>query len=79
MENEILSIETAQKLARTNKAIYNLEKSIISIDEKLKNNREPFEVIDGKLIYLNDYQVCRLKAIRMKCKEILKILRGEDK
>lgn len=26
--------------------------------------------------YLNDYQVVRLKAIRMKCKEIIKLLTG---
>jgi hypothetical protein len=48
--------------------------SIKSINEKLENNKEPFEVVDGKIIYLNDYQVVRLKAIRMKCKEILRML-----
>jgi hypothetical protein len=52
--------------------------SIKSINEKLENNKEPFEVVDGKIIYLNDYQVVRLKAIRMKCKEILRML-GEEK
>jgi predicted transcriptional regulator len=48
--------------------------SIKSINEKLENNKELFEVVDGKIIYLNDYQVVRLKAIRMKCKEILRML-----
>lgn len=48
--------------------------SIKSINEKLENNKEPFEVVDGKIICLNDYQVVRLKAIRMKCKEILRML-----
>lgn len=49
-------------------------KSIKSINEKLENNKEPFEVVDGRIVYLNDYQVVRLKAIRMKCKEILRML-----
>ena len=51
--------------------------SIISIDKKLENNKEPFEVIDGRIQCLNNYQICRLKAIRMKCKEILRIIGGE--
>lgn len=62
--------------SRCEKASENCKKSIEAINEKLKNNREPFEVVDGKIIYLNDYQVARLKAIRMKCKELLNILDG---
>lgn len=66
--------------SRVEKAVNNCEKSIESINKKLENNKEPFEVVDGKIIYLNDYQVCRLKAIRMKCKELLNILQnGSDK
>ena len=52
----------------------NLENSIKSINEKLKNNKEPFEVIDGRIQYINDYRVVRLKAFRTKCKELLEIL-----
>lgn len=58
--------------------VNNCEKSIESINKKLENNKEPYEVIDGKLIYLNEYQVVRLKAIRMKCKELLNILGGDE-
>ena len=50
---------------RIDKAINNLEKSIESINKKL---------IDQNM---NDYQIVRLKAIRMKSKEILEILKGE--
>ena len=59
----------------------NLENSIKSINEKLKNNKEPFEVIDGKIQYINDYRVVRLKAFRTKCKELLEILdkAGDEK
>lgn len=63
--------------SRCEKAIENCKKSIQSINEKLKNNKEPFEVVNGKIIYLNDYQVCRLKAIKMKSKELLNILEGD--
>ena len=56
----------------------NLENSIKSINEKLKNNKEPFEVIDGKIQYINDYRVVRLKAFRTKCKELLEILDKEN-
>lgn len=44
-----------------------LEKSIESINQKLH----------GRIINMNDYQIVRLKAIRMKCKEILKMLKEE--
>ena len=57
----------------------NLENSIKSINEKLKNNKEPFEVINGKIQYINDYRVVRLKAFRTKCKELLEILDKENK
>lgn len=56
----------------------NLKGSIKSITEKLLNNKEPFKIENGTLIYLNDYQVCRLKAIRMKCKELLRIIEGDN-
>lgn len=56
----------------------NLENSIKSINEKLKNNKEPFEVIDGRIQYINDYRVVRLKAFRTKCKELLEILDKVD-
>lgn len=52
----------------------NLENSIKSVNEKLKSNKEPFEVIDGRIQYINDYRVVRLKAFRTKCKELLEIL-----
>ena len=68
-----------RKEYNNSKAIENCKKSIESINEKLKNNKEPFEVVDGKIICLNDYQVCRLKAIRMKSKELLNILEKENK
>ncbi len=48
--------------------------SIKSINEKLENNKEHLIVIDGKIMCLNDYQIARLKAIRMKCKELLRML-----
>ncbi len=63
---------------RIDKAIENCKKSVESINQKLENNKEPFEVVDGKIICLNDYQVCRLKAIRMKCKELLEILGDKE-
>ncbi len=56
----------------------NLENSIKSINEKLKNNKEPFEIIDGRIQYINDYRVVRLKAFRTKCKELLEILDKEN-
>lgn len=78
-DKETLSDMVDDYKSRVEKAVNNCNKSIKSINEKLENNKEPFEVIDGTLIYLNDYQVCRLKAIRMKCKELLNILQnGSD-
>lgn len=78
-DKETLSDMVDDYKSRVEKAVNNCEKSIESINKKLENNKEPFEVVDGKIIYLNDYQVCRLKAIRMKCKELLNILQnGSD-
>ena len=37
-------------------------------DKKIK-------VKDNMVVNMNDYQIVRLKAIRMKCKEILKMLK----
>lgn len=78
-DKETLSDMVDDYKSRVEKAVNNCEKSIESINKKLEDNKEPFEVVDGKIIYLNDYQVCRLKAIRMKCKELLNILQnGSD-
>ena len=76
---KIKAIEHEDYKSKVEKAINNCKKSIEAINTKLENNKEPFEVVDGKIIYLNDYQVARLKAIRMKCKELLNILQnGSD-
>lgn len=71
-----LQQENEDYKSKVEKAINNCKKSIEAINTKLENNKEPFEVVDGKIIYLNDYQVARLKAIRMKCKELLNILQN---
>lgn len=78
-DKETLSDMVDDYKSRVEKTVNNCEKSIESINKKLENNKEPFEVVDGKIIYLNDYQVCRLKAIRMKCKELLNILQKGSK
>ena len=75
---KIKAIEHEDYKSKVEKAINNCKKSIEAINTKLENNKEPFEVVDGKIIYLNDYQVARLKAIRMKCKELLNILQNGD-
>lgn len=54
-------------LTKIEKIEKHLEKSIESINQKLH----------GRIINMNDYQIVRLKAIRMKCKEILKMLKEE--
>lgn len=54
-------------LTKIEKIEKHLEKSIESINQKLH----------GRIINMNDYQIVRLKAIRMKCKEILEMLKGE--
>ena len=56
-----------------NKMKTNLDSSINAINKKLSNNK--FRIENGKAIYpINDYCVIRLKGIRTKCKELLKIL-----
>lgn len=55
-------------LTKIDKVVRKLENSIESIDKKIK-------VKDGMAVNMNDYQIVRLKAIRMKCKEILKMLK----
>ena len=57
-------------LTKIEKIEKHLEKSIESINQKLL-------VENGRIINMNDYQIVRLKAIRMKCKEILKMLKEE--
>ncbi len=71
---EFIQKENQQLKKQKDDVVECCKNSIKSINEKLENNKEPFEVVDGKIIYLNDYQVVRLKAIRMKCKEILRML-----
>ena len=55
-------------LTKIDNVVRKLENSIESIDKKIK-------VKDGMVVNMNDYQIVRLKAIRMKCKEILKMLK----
>lgn len=55
-------------LTKIDKVVRKLENSIESIDKKIK-------VKDGMVVNMNDYQIVRLKAIRMKCKEILGMLK----
>ena len=51
----------------------NLQKSIDSINNKLSDKKIRFE--NGILVNpIKDYRLVRLKAIRMKCKELLQIL-----
>ena len=63
-----------QKLKRVLDEIRdNLQKSIDSINDKLSDKE--IRVENGIIVNpINDYRVVRLKAIRMKCKELLKIL-----
>lgn len=75
---ENLQIEKEDYKSRCDKIENNCKKSIEAINKKLESNKEPYEVIDGKLIYLNEYQEVTLKAIRMKCKELLNILGDEE-
>ena len=55
-------------LTKIDSMVRKLENSIESIDKKIK-------VKDDMVVNMNDYQIVRLKAIRMKCKEILKMLK----
>ena len=57
-------------LTKIDNVVRKLENSIESIDKKIK-------VKDGIVVNMNDYQIVRLKAIRMKCKEILDMLKEE--
>lgn len=57
-------------LTKIDNVVRKLENSIESIDKKIK-------VKDGMIVNMNDYQIVRLKAIRMKCKEILDMLKEE--
>ena len=57
-------------LTKIDNVVSKLENSIESIDKKIK-------VEDGMVVNMNDYQIVRLKAIRMKCKEILDMLKEE--
>ena len=57
-------------LTKIDNVVRKLENSIDSIDKKIK-------VKDGIVVNMNDYQIVRLKAIRMKCKEILDMLKEE--
>ena len=67
-------IEELQK--RIDKAKNNLEKSIESINNKFADKE--IKVANGRIAnQINYYRIARLKAIRMKCKEILDILKGE--
>lgn len=72
-----LEQENQQLKDRINKATNNLECSIKSINDKLSDKE--IRVVDGKVINpINDYRIVRLKGIRTKCKEILRILKGEE-
>lgn len=59
------------------KAIENCKKSIESINQKLQDDKT-IKVVDGKVANMNEYQIIRLKAIRMKCKELLAILGDKE-
>ena len=64
-------------ILRINKAKNNLEKSIESINNKLADKE--LRVVNDRIEYLtNECRIARLKAIRMKCKEILDILGGKE-
>ena len=62
---------------RIDKAIENCKKSIESINQKLQDDKT-IKVVDGKVANMNEYQIIRLKAIRMKCKELLAILGDKE-
>lgn len=63
-------------LTKIDNVVRKLESSIESIDKKLLDDKK-IKVKDGRVVNMNDYQIVRLKAIRMKCKEILKMLKEE--
>ena len=73
IENQEKIIRDLQE--RNAKAIENIEGSIKSINDKLGDKE--IRVENGRIVNpINDYRVVRLKGIRTKCKEILKILKG---
>lgn len=63
-------------LTKIDNVVSKLENSIESIDKKLLDDKK-IKVKDGIVVNMNDYQIVRLKAIRMKCKEILDMLKEE--
>ena len=63
-------------LTKIDNVVRKLENSIESIDKKLLDDKR-IKVKDGIVVNMNDYQIVRLKAIRMKCKEILDMLKEE--
>ena len=63
-------------LTKIDSMVRKLENSIESIDKKLLDDKK-IKVKDGIVVNMNDYQIVRLKAIRMKCKEILDMLKEE--
>lgn len=63
-------------LTKIDNVIRKLENSIESINKKLLDDKK-IKVEDGRVVNMNDYQIVRLKAIRMKCKEILDMLKEE--
>lgn len=63
-------------LTKIDNVVSKLENSIESIDKKLLDDKR-IKVKDGIVVNMNDYQIVRLKAIRMKCKEILDMLKEE--
>lgn len=63
-------------LTKIDNVVSKLENSIESIDKKLLDDKK-IKVKDGIVVNMNDYQIVRLKAIRMKCKEILNMLKEE--
>lgn len=73
--NNIL-LENASLHNKIDKLTNNLENSINSINAKL--GYKEIRVENGRIANLiNDYRIVRLKAIRMKCKELLEILKGD--
>lgn len=66
-----------EKQQRIDKAIENCKKSIASINQKLQDDKT-IKVEDDKVVNMNEYQRVRLKAIRMKCKELLEILGDKE-
>lgn len=84
-ENYLLCFRSKSQLAsmlidaeeKIDKAVSNLENSIKSINDKLADKEIRCE--NGRIVNpINDYRVVRLKGIRTKCNELLKILKGNN-